>query len=355
MSGFDRFTEFLRREARGYHDPPDAPADAMWRGVDGRMGEAAEGAADRGAIDALGYNEAPATPREEMWRRIEAAWALRESSGAAEGEVRAGLLAARGAGGARGGRIAAPRRWMRRRGAGGWAAGLAAAASLVLGIALGRDLGPSPPDEAGTMGGAAVGETVAGQREPAAAATSTGAVAASAADPQSGGPAATAEPEPVVAAARVLPVVAARSAPPAAAALGEPESQPARFAEGPPGDPTAAPGRLAVRRDHETIRYLGRAETLLTAFRTDQRTRLTERDLASWGRELLIETRMRLDLPVSRTPEELALLEDLELVLLQISRLGSGASDVEWLLARESMELKSALPRVRAATVADGL
>ncbi len=343
MSDLDRFAEFLRREARGYHDPPDAPADAIWRGVDGRMGEAAEGAADRGAIDALGYNEAPATPREEMWRRIEAAWALRESGGAAEGGVRAG-------------RIAVPRRWMRRRGAGGWAAGLAAAASLVLGIALGRDLGPSPPDEAGTVGGAAVGETAAGQREPAAAATSTGVVAASAAYPQSGEPAATAEPEPEIAVATALPVVVARSAPPGAAAPGEPESQLARFAEGPSGDPTtAAPGRLAVRRDHETIRYLGRAETLLTAFRTDQRTRLTERDLASWGRELLIETRMRLDLPVSRTPEELALLEDLELVLLQISRLGSGATDVEWLLARESMELKSALPRVRAATVADGL
>ncbi|MDE2793838.1 MAG: hypothetical protein OXL34_03375 [Gemmatimonadota bacterium] len=88
MSDFDRFTEFLRREARGYHDPPEVPAEVIWRGVEGRMagvvggsagvqggGMRGEGGAvDHEAIDALGYNVAPATPREEMWKRIEAGW-----------------------------------------------------------------------------------------------------------------------------------------------------------------------------------------------------------------------------------------------------------------------------------------
>ena len=112
---------------------------------------------------------------------------------------------------------------------------------------------------------------------------------------------------------------------------------------------------FSARRDHDTIRYLGRAETLLTAFRIDQRSPASEMDLARWGRELLIETRMRLDLPVSRTPEENALLKDLELILLQVSRLGTGVPHVEWQLARESMELKGTLPRLRAVSATDGL
>ena len=345
MSDFDRFTEFLRREARGYHDPPKAPVEVMWRGVEGRMGEdgvvvgdAVTDAVDDEAIDALGYNVAPATPREEMWGRIEAGWAMRESVGE---------------GGVVGKRLTAPWRWSRRRRVVGWAAGFAAAASFVLGIALGRDFGPPQPGE---MGGTAVEAPEAVQSEATVAATPSESTAPSVTVADRTGPGAAAEPASEAAEASVLPLVAERRAPPGTAALGEPESRGVRFAEAALVERTEAlPRRLTPRRDHETIRYLGRAETLLTAFRTDQRTPLTERDLASWGRELLIETRMRLDLPVARTSEEFALLEDLELVLLQISRLGSGSPDVEWQLARESMELKGALPRVRAATATDGL
>ena len=57
-------------------------------------------------------------------------------------------------------------------------------------------------------------------------------------------------------------------------------------------------------------------------------------------------------MPVSRTPLERALLEDLELVLLQISRLGPGVPEFEWQLARESLEWKGTLMRVRAASAA---
>lgn len=368
MSDFDRFTEFLRREARGYHEPPEVPAEVIWRGVEGRMagvvgGSAGAqgggtrregGAVDHEAIDALGYNVAPATPREEMWKRIEAGWAMRESvgEGGVVGGERVGRMAAAGVVVKR---ITAPWQWSRRRRVVGWAAGLAAAASLVLGIALGRDLGPPQPGKVGTVGTEVEAQRV---RRPDAtlAAPPSESTAPSVTVADRAGPDATAEPEPEVAAAGVLPLMAERRVPQGTAALGEPESQGVRSAEAALVERTEAlPRRLTPRRDHETIRYLGRAETLLTAFRTDQRTLLTERDLASWGRELLIETRMRLDLPVARTPEEFALLEDLELVLLQISRLGSGAPDVEWQLARESMEVKSALPRVRAATTTDGL
>jgi len=99
-------------------------------------------------------------------------------------------------------------------------------------------------------------------------------------------------------------------------------------------------------------RHLDRTATLLTAFRIDQRTPASEMELASWASELLVDTRVFLDMPVSRTPLERALLEDLELVLLQISRLRPGAPDFEWQLARESMEWKGTLMRVRAASAA---
>ena len=354
MRDFDRFAEFLQREAAGYNEPPETPGEAMWAGVEVRLrgagGQAGDG--DRPATGAgvLGaglprdgrpsvapfdYNRPPPAPRDEMWARIESAWALRRAAPVSR------LRPA----------------WLGQRGAAGWGVALAAAASLVLGIGLGRGTGPSQPGEASpapafrsevaTTEGGTTGATVATVPGEATRPSATGG------RPSEAG--ATAEPEPEMVAASVLPLTGANVESEGVVAY-ESARVAVRFAEEAPLNRTAAVSSpLRVRRDRETVRYLGRAETLLTAFRTDQRTPLTERDLASWGRELLIETRMRLDLPVSRPPEEKELLEDLELLLLQISRLGSGATDVEWQLARESMELKGALPRVRAATATDGL
>ena len=330
MSDFERFTEFLRREARGYNEAARVPAEVMWGGVEAGLGEgdgvAGGRAVDGQVVNALGYNEAPSAPRDEMWGRIEAAWGLR--GGGVGGRLP-------------GGRAAEPRRWTGRRRVAGWAVALAAAASLVLGIALGRDVRETQPGEAGVD---PVFATVPAE--------TTTPVPADVLAPE---PAQPAEPEPPVLTASILPLPGASVDLRAPAIPAEFEPQVVRFTDATLTSRTAGlPSRFTFRRDRETIRFLGRTETLLTAFRTDQRTPLTERDLAVWGRELLIETRMHLDLQVSRTPEELALLQDLELVMLQISRLGSGAPDVEWQLARESMEFKSALPRVRAAAAADG-
>ena len=368
MSDFDRFTEFLRREARVYHEPPRVPAESMWCGLEGRMGEGdvvdAVGAGQRDgadvgrdavvdregddqAVDVLGYNQAPAAPSAEMWGRIETAWALRDAAARAQG--RAGVVPRAGGvvAGLSAKRSGAPwrwpsaRRWSRQHRAAGWAAVLAAAASLVLGIALGRGAGPSQP-----------GEVPAG---PTVATVPTEAATPPVTDPQSARPTQPVEPTPEILAASVLPVPRADGDLQAAAIPNETEPPVVRVAEDTPSERTVVlPRPFRVRRDHETTRYLGRAETLLTAFRTDQRTPASERDLAEWARELFIETRMRLDLPVSRTPEELALLNDLELVLLQMSRLGSGAPDVEWQLAWESMEWKGTLPRLRAMSATDG-
>lgn len=348
MSDFDRFAEFLRREARGYNEAPRVPADVMWRGVEGGLGEAAaDRAEDELAVDVRGYNDAPPAPRAEMWGRIEAAWALRAEAGVGGVGGVVGALHAE--------RPAAPRRWPAarvwrpgRRGVAGWAAALAAAASLVLGIALGRDARPSLPGEAPT------GATVT--TLPSEPATSPASAAQPAQSAQPAQRTQSPDPELQVLAAGVLPIPAPAVSPRAAAVPGETDPPVVRVAEDTPSEQTAVfANPFRVRRDHETTRYLGRAETLLTAFRIDQRTPASEMDLAMWARELLIETRMRLDLPVARTPEESALLTDLELILLQISRLRTGVPHVEWQLARESMELKGTLPRLRAVSATDGL
>ena len=152
MTEMDRFAAFLAREAAGYNSPPATPADAMWAGVQARAGSIGAGRrvrvgdADAGPdgevggeaggaggpmFEALAYNAPPPVPREEMWTRIEAAWALRRSA------------AGKGAGPV----PRARRRWPAPPGRKGWIAALAAAASLVLGIALGRGTRPDAPAE----------------------------------------------------------------------------------------------------------------------------------------------------------------------------------------------------------------
>ena len=104
-----RFARFLRREAADYHDPPEAPAEAMWAGIEARLAMAplpdapeAEDMADTaagvaGALDhpfeVLGYNDPPPAPREAMWERIEAEWAAGQQEapgarGASRGPLR---------------------------------------------------------------------------------------------------------------------------------------------------------------------------------------------------------------------------------------------------------------------------
>lgn len=368
MMDMDRFAAFLVREAAGYNRPPATPADAMWPGVEGRLGaigagpgvrvedadtglgaEAAGGAGSSGGRmhEALTYNASPPVPREEMWTRIEAAWALRRS------------VVGKGAGPV--GR--AGRRWLARRGRKGWVAALAAAASLVLGIALGRGTRPELPVEAGTPQASpeAAGVT-APVESPATVAgrgseqeddrdgpiTGTGlaahaAAAAGAAREVDGetplGLASISRPEPD--ATPLLPVSAERADAEVLHGPGLDRAQPSAQAGLP----------LEPESDYVTARHLGRAATLLTAFRTDRRTPASQADLARWARELLGETRMFLGFSTdSGSQVEYRLLEDLELVLIQIAGLGPGAPDFEWELARESMERRGTLVRLQAAS-----
>lgn len=337
MSDLDRFTAFLRREAAGYNEPPEVPAEAIWRGVEesvadnavassgptGGLGAAGTpagvGPTDDVPIIAPGYRAPPPPPRDEMWDRIEASWALRQAAASAPDGPRA-VSRRRPA-------------WVGRRGTRGWVAALAAAASLVLGIGLGRTTRTVPPGEttAAPPTVAATAETVAP-------------------------PATVAEHEPRqpdAASSSAIDVAGAEMAAIIEAAETREGGEATARDVGPVNAPEFAPvrgNRFEPEHDYVTARHLERAATLLTAFRTDRRTPASEQDLAQWARELLLDTRMFLGLSDFSSPIEQALLEDLELVLIQIAGLGPGAPDFEWALARESMERRATLTRLRAAS-----
>lgn len=353
MSGLDRFTAFLRSAAASYNEPPEVPAEAIWRGVEegvadriaalsGATGQPAhagapadDGGAHDAPIHAPGYHTPPAPPRDEMWERIVASWALRQAAAPTSAHAE----------------TASRRRpvWTTRGARTGWAAALAAAASLVLGIALGRGTRTPQPAEMTVPTAAPPPAALAPE------AVTPSVAAAQPALEQTDDPgisAAEAPSDEAVAVAVSVDIPEAGNEARYLVAVNAPaESAVAVGHEAPHTGRPVQPRRYESEQDYLTAQHLGRAATLLTAFRTDRRTPASEQDLALWARELLVDTRMFLGLSDFGSPIEQLLLEDLELVLIQIAGLGPGAPDFEWALARESMERRGTLTRLRAVGV----
>jgi hypothetical protein len=100
---------------------------------------------------------------------------------------------------------------------------------------------------------------------------------------------------------------------------------------------------------------LTQAEALLTAFRASapQQTRVEMRELGSWGRQVLGSTRLLIDSPAGDDTQLRALLEDLELVLVQIIQLSGGELDAtERALIEGALQHSELLPRIRNAVPA---
>lgn len=321
MNDYDRFAAFLREAAATYNEPPETPAKAMWGAIEQTLeARAAEDVeeGESGAAHPAAYHEPPEPPREAMWDRIESAWALQRSASANVGEERVVV-----GGGPRG----------ERRAVAVWIPTLAVAASLVIGIALGR--GTVRFGEAGTQ--LATGPSSSGVETE---------VPSPTADPSTRGA------EVVEAGAARAPVVepletaAQLTATPES---GAPDPYPAREAARPTDDATAPAERRDRVARYATVAHLGRAETLLTAFRSDPA--VGQDELASWARELLGETRLLLDMSVQRAPRERGLLEELELLLAQIARLGPDAPAFERDLITEGLERRGTMAQLRSASV----
>ncbi len=95
--------------------------------------------------------------------------------------------------------------------------------------------------------------------------------------------------------------------------------------------------------------YLSRAEAFLTGFRSDLRTGRADARFTGQARDLLTTTRLLLDSPAADDPRLRALLEDLELVLVQISQLAAGRDTHDADLITQGMDQRNVLPNLRSA------
>lgn len=360
-----RFARFLRREAADYHDPPEPPLEAMWAGIETRLGappvsdepesadmpelanvpeladvpDAADcvgDAVDR-PLDVLGYHEPPHAPREAMWERIEAEWVARQPEAPGGREATHGPL-----------RLVVARTLRRRPGrTAAWLTG-AAAASVALAVALDGDPQLPVPAESETVAAAAPAPVgAAASAAPSVAATDSGPLAPTAAEEAL---ALSVVEEPLETNRQFAAAVSPPAADPAPAAA-RPEADPlVRATVSSPAQRPAGAAPRSAADEYDMAGHLDRARTLLVAFRTDIGTDESQQDLARWARELLVETRSRLATPAADGQQARTLLQDLELVLVQIARLGPDAPDFERELARESMERQGTLMRLRSAS-----
>lgn len=110
---------------------------------------------------------------------------------------------------------------------------------------------------------------------------------------------------------------------------------------------TAAPSDVAYQV--AAGQYLTRTEVLLTDFRTKSRSGAVDPQFLAAARDLLTTTRLMLDSPAAKDPHLRNLLEDLELVLAQITQLPTepGRKN-EMNLINQGMDQHSVLTRLRA-------
>jgi hypothetical protein len=345
----DRFVEFLRRTAAEYNAPPPTPRDEMWSSIEATL-EGAGGESESDAPDpsvagaavvelsddplstAAGeYHAPPSTPREEMWGRIEAAWQMRRSAAPQAREAGLGALPPSPIPELE---EPEPARSDRRRSATPWITGIAIAASLVIGIAIGqRSADPLGRDPGGATvaRGDAAGAVNAGE-EP----------GPGPGNADAGGERLETTPAPAARLA-AIPVEPGSREPQESGLPGENRAG-VPVATATLASPSAR--RAAVLR-YATTEHFGRAEALLTSFRTAGEQG-DDVELSTWARELLAETRLLLDMPGERDSRSTELLQELELVLAQIVGLGSNAPAGERALVAEGLERGGTLPRLRA-------
>lgn len=254
---------------------------------------------------ARGYNAPGPVPREEMWTRIQAARRAQHRTTASSG-----------------------RRWI-------WPGlGVAAAAVLALGIALGRRMERADRAPAGVPAGV-----------PARVATA--------------GPTRTTD-------TAVAPASQGRRAVPAADSLldrihqetkatGRRAIELAKSAQD--SDRSAGPGgmrseSLSLAYRLVMLRHIAGSEAMITAFRASARSGGVDAQTAQWARELLGTTRLLESSPAADDPTMRRLLQDLDLVIAQIVQYAShGTTNPEELdLIERSIQKRGIMTKLRSTT-----
>ena len=99
-----------------------------------------------------------------------------------------------------------------------------------------------------------------------------------------------------------------------------------------------------------TTTQLARAEALLTAYGAAAPNAGVDRQLSTWARDILSNTRLLLDSPAADDPARRRLLQDLELVLVQmVQRSPTAGVDEERSHIDRSLEHTHVLTRLRSA------
>jgi hypothetical protein len=93
--------------------------------------------------------------------------------------------------------------------------------------------------------------------------------------------------------------------------------------------------------------HLSKADALLTSFRTQPDKATPDPQLATFARELLTSTQLLMDSPAGDDPMVAALLNDLELILVQIAHTATASPD-ERAIIEDGIDKTAVLPRLRA-------
>ena len=114
----------------------------------------------------------------------------------------------------------------------------------------------------------------------------------------------------------------------------------------------ASASNVAEPLQRATYEYLARAVALLDSLpRSAQGTPLrSDARFVADASQLLGTTRLLLDSPAASDPRMRALLEDLELVLAQVSRLRTAPRAAELTFIAEAMDERAVVPRLRTVT-----
>ena len=117
------------------------------------------------------------------------------------------------------------------------------------------------------------------------------------------------------------------------------------------GLPSAAPDSVAANTYRRVmLEHIGNTEAMITTFRATARAGTADKQMADWSGDLLLRTRMLESSPAAQDPVMKRLLEDLDLVLAQISqysgRATHGADDLD--LIEESIAQRGVMTKLRA-------
>lgn len=280
----EKFEEFLQREAKAYNAPP------------------------------------PEVPREEMWAVVARARAAR-STAPASAPVAAPIVRA------------LPSRAPRVR----YAAWMGMAATLLIGVGIGRFVLERAPD--------ADGPTSVATAEPAdpAPAAELPSATEPAVDnvPTGGATDRAARPTTVRLAAAPVDATASRpvTTPSARTTSGTTDGGTSGNASG--NDPLTTPYRVASQQ------HLARAEALVAVVATAPRDAMIDSLTDRWAREMLTNTRLLLDSPAGEDPIRRRLLEDLETLLVQLVQRSGAAADERALFDR-TLDRTQLLTRLRS-------